>query len=264
MNNKKIFLLIGMIILVGNTCTMLPNTTPNPVPVQQTEPTPFTLEDALTLAHQTIDAEIPVTGLEVLGEHHVAEGETLACIGRGYKVLPEAIASFNQINPASDLEIGQTLEIPAIIWTNISPGPACLKQFDVSEWLAYVDKHSQSSDTSIQTIATTQAKGSATPTQTATATRTYIYVAPTKTLHKIDTPKPTPCSQNIQMPCGGATLPPMQCCDTCLVVCTKEPPPPPPPPPPPQPTATLIPITLVPIDPFPCFPPPCPPTFSLP
>jgi len=259
-----------MIILVGNTCTVLPNTTPNPSTVRQTETTKFTLEDALTLAHQTIDAEIPVTGLEVLGEHHVAEGETLACIGRGYKVLPEAIASFNQINPASDLEIGQTLEIPAIIWTNISPGPACLKQFDVSEWLAYVDKLSQSSDTSIQTIPTTQAKGSATPTQTATATRTYINVAPTKTLHKVETPKPTPCSQNIQMPCGGATMPPVQCCDTCLTVCTPTiglpvfTDPPPPPPPPPEPTATLIPITPIQIDPFPCFPPLCPPTFSLP
>jgi hypothetical protein len=262
-NTKRIILLIVMIILVGNTCTMLPNTAPNPAPVQQIEPTPFTLEDALTLAHQTIDAEIPVTGLEVLGKHHVAEGETLTCIGRGYKVLPEAIASFNQIDPASDLEIGQVLEIPAIIWTNIPPGPACLKQFDVSEWLAYVDKVSQSSDIPTQTITATKTKGSVSPTQTVTTTKTYIYIAPTKTLLKIDKPKATECPPNIQMPCGGATMPPIQCCDTCLAVCTKEPPPPPPPPPP-EPIATLIPITLVPIDPFPCFPPPCPPTFSLP
>ena len=258
MDNKKIFLLIGMIIFVGITCTLLPNTTPNIVPIRQTEPTPFTLDDALTLAHQTIDAEIPVTGLEVLGEHHVAEGETLACIGRGYKVLPEAIASFNQINPSSDLEIGQILKIPAIIWTNISPGTTCQKQFDISEWLAYVDKLSQSTDTPIQTITTTKTKESVTPTQTMTTTKTNIYIAPTKTLRRIETTKATPCPPNIQMPCGGATLPPPQCCDTCLVVCTKEPPPPPPP------IATLIPITLVPIDPFPCFPPPCPPTFSLP
>jgi len=253
-NNKKIILLIGMIIFVGITCTLLPNTTPNPVPARQTELTPLTLEDALTLAHQTIDAEIPVTGLEVLGEHHVAEGETLACIGRGYKVLPEAIASFNQINPASDLEIGQILKIPAIIWTNISPGPTCQKQFDISEWLVYVDKLSQSTDT---------------PIQTTTAIKTIKYIAPTNTLRKVEIPKATECPPNIQMPCGGSTLPPLECCDTCLVVCTKVPGLPinteePPPPPPPQPTATLIPITLQPIDPFPCFPPPCPPTFSLP
>jgi len=259
-NNKKILLLIGMFIFVGITCTFLPKTTLNPAPVRETESTPLILEDALTLAHQTIDAEIPVTGLEVLGKHHVAEGETLACIGRGYKVLPEAIASFNRINPSSDLEIGQILNIPAIIWTNISPGPTCPKQFDISEWLAYADELSQSTETPIQTASATKMKGSVTPTQTITTTMTNIYIAPTKTLRKVEKPEATECPPNIQMPCGGSTLPPPQCCDTCLVVCTEEPPPPPPP----QPTATLIAITLPPIDPFPCFPPPCPPTFSLP
>jgi len=189
--------------------------------------------------------------LTVLGKHHVAAGETLECIGRGYGVLPEAIAGFNHIDPNAELQIGQVLEIPAIRWTDIPAGPVCPPQFEVAFWDASsLIEESQ-------------------PTTTMTATQLLqVFVEPTRTL-RVFTKPPDPPNPAIQVPPPGNPLPPIPCCDTCLTVCTATPgliiiTEPPPPPPPPQPTATLIPITLIPIDPFPCFPPPCPPTFSLP
>jgi hypothetical protein len=59
----------------------------------------------------------------------VRGGETLFCIGRGYGVLPSAIAAANGFAPATALRAGQVLNIPAVQWTNISAGPSCATQF---------------------------------------------------------------------------------------------------------------------------------------
>ncbi|MBL8046399.1 MAG: FecR domain-containing protein, partial [Anaerolineales bacterium] len=65
----------------------------------------------------------------ILGQHTVRGGETLFCIGRGYGVLPSAIAAANGFAPSTALRTNQVLNIPAVQWTNISAGPSCLTQF---------------------------------------------------------------------------------------------------------------------------------------
>lgn len=67
--------------------------------------------------------------IPILGTHRVQAGETLFCIGRGYGVLPDAIALVNNFSPTARLVPGQALRIPAVRWTNIQPGPICAPQF---------------------------------------------------------------------------------------------------------------------------------------
>jgi LysM repeat protein len=67
--------------------------------------------------------------IPILGTHRVQAGETLFCIGRGYGVVPEAIALVNNLSPTARLTPGQALRIPAARWTNIQPGPICAPQF---------------------------------------------------------------------------------------------------------------------------------------
>ena len=64
----------------------------------------------------------------VLGQHTVMAGETLDCIGRAYKVDPNAIA---QVNGTSSPAAGQKLNIPAVAWYNIPAGTTCTAQFTV-------------------------------------------------------------------------------------------------------------------------------------
>jgi type VI secretion system secreted protein VgrG len=72
--------------------------------------------------------ETPVPGA-IIGQHTVQPGETVFCIGRGYGVLPEAIAETNHLGSAMTIFAGQVLQIPAVQWLNIPPGPACQRQF---------------------------------------------------------------------------------------------------------------------------------------
>ncbi len=71
----------------------------------------------------------PTLSVAILGQHVVRGGETLNCIGRGYGVLPSAIAQVNGLTTASSLTVGQTLAIPDVQWVNISSGPVCAPQF---------------------------------------------------------------------------------------------------------------------------------------
>ena len=66
---------------------------------------------------------------EILGQHIVQKGETLYCIGRGYGVVPSAIAEANGLSAFALLSIGQVLKIPAVQWSPIPPGPVCAPQF---------------------------------------------------------------------------------------------------------------------------------------
>ncbi len=64
-----------------------------------------------------------------MGYHTVRSGETLYCIGRGYRVVPSAIARQNGLVYPYALRAGQVLAIPNVPWTNIPAGPVCPVQF---------------------------------------------------------------------------------------------------------------------------------------
>jgi len=99
-----------------------PTLTPSPAPTVTAPPTETPL-----LTATPIPATIPPVA--ILGQHTVRAGETLFCIGRGYGVLPEAIAQVNSLPAPFNLTPDQVLRIPAVRWENIPPGPACPPQF---------------------------------------------------------------------------------------------------------------------------------------
>lgn len=83
-----------------------------------------------TPAASETSTPVPATATPaVLGAHVVRSGESLLCIGRGYGVAPEAIAAANNLDPAAQLRVGANLNIPAVPWTAITPGPTCAPQF---------------------------------------------------------------------------------------------------------------------------------------
>ena len=160
MKKNGIKLMVGLFWIAGLSCSFFSKVlnTPSPTPTSEFEL--FSLSDALTFAIKTIDAEnqnktlltqatnilielsksptalkIEITNqYSILGEHHVAYGETLSCIGRGYGVLPNAIAEVNGIELLSELVLGQVLQIPAAEWTSITAGPLCPPQFSPPNW----------------------------------------------------------------------------------------------------------------------------------
>ncbi len=92
----------------------------------------FTSLALLCLASILLTAASPlpdVTPGSIIGQHVVARGETLYCIGRGYGVLPGAIAQANALNSSAILSVGQVLNIPAVQWVPIPAGPTCSPQF---------------------------------------------------------------------------------------------------------------------------------------
>jgi LysM repeat protein len=99
-----------------------PTLTPSSAPTVTGSPTETPLHTATP-----IPATIPPVA--ILGQHTVRAGETLFCIGRGYGVLPEAIALVNGLVAPFNLAVDQVLKIPAVRWTDIPPGPVCPPQF---------------------------------------------------------------------------------------------------------------------------------------
>jgi LysM repeat protein len=99
-----------------------PTLTPSPVPTATAPPTETPL-----LTATPISATIPPVA--ILGQHTVRAGETLFCIGRGYGVLPGAIAQANGLTLPFNILPGQTLKIPEVQWVNVEPGPVCAPQF---------------------------------------------------------------------------------------------------------------------------------------
>jgi LysM repeat protein len=65
----------------------------------------------------------------VLGNHTVKAGESLFCIGRGYKISPWAIAQQNNIPWPYTIYPNRVLQIPDVQWYNIPAGPICATQF---------------------------------------------------------------------------------------------------------------------------------------
>lgn len=256
MLNRKLFLVVGLLILTGAACSPAPALTQS---VEQLD-----VSEASTLVIQVF--QTPTLDPFVLGEHHVASGETLACIGRGYHVLPEAIARFNRIDQAAELQTGQVLKIPAISWANMPDGPVCPPQFIAMNWDMGATKQAQS-----VTMPTERSPSIHTATMQATIERTATkqiqsVKTPTKSI-KVKTPlvfdDPTAADSPAIQVIPGATNPPIQCCPTCLVACTELPPIiielPSETPQPPPPAATSV-IIITPINP----PGPPMPTFTLP
>lgn len=101
------------------TFTPLPPTL-TPVP----SPTPVRLRPTITPVPFT-----PIPPAPVIGKHLVGNGETIFCIARGYGVLPAAIAQANSLAVPFIVFTGQVLNIPAVQWTDILPGPVCAPQF---------------------------------------------------------------------------------------------------------------------------------------
>lgn len=93
--------------------TPMPTATVNPTPTPTASPT----------ATPTL-APVPI------GQHVVQSGDTLYCIGRAYGTRPDAIAQANSLVAPFNLYPGQVLNIPAVPWGVVPPGPTCARQFD--------------------------------------------------------------------------------------------------------------------------------------
>ena len=126
------------VIITETVPSVIPTTVPPSMPgvatVTDTAPPPTAMAMADTPISSTVESPLPAgtatpTPVPVAGEHSIALGETLSCIGRGYGVLPKAIADTSGIELTSVLRVGQVLKIPFVQWTNIPAGPVCLPQF---------------------------------------------------------------------------------------------------------------------------------------
>ena len=94
--------------------------------------TPIRLASATVTPSPTVTPVKPTATLAVaiLGRHVVQAGETLFCIGRAYRVEPDAIARVNGLTaPNYMVTTGQTLRIPSVRWADVIPGPLCIPQF---------------------------------------------------------------------------------------------------------------------------------------
>ncbi len=120
------------------TPTRAPSTTPRPTRTpsadQTTPPSPPT-ELPLPTPPRTLPTATPVPFTPIppapsIGVHTVLGNETLFCIARGYGVLPGAIAQANGLVVPFIVYPGQRLNIPAVQWVDISPGPVCAPQFE--------------------------------------------------------------------------------------------------------------------------------------
>lgn len=96
-----------------------PGASPTPLP-----PTP--IPPALTRTPTYAPTQPPRPDI---GLHVVRQGETLFCMGRAYLVNPWAIARRNGLYSPNLVIAGQRLAIPDERWTNIPPGPICIRQF---------------------------------------------------------------------------------------------------------------------------------------
>ncbi len=64
--------------------------------------------------------------------HVVRRGETVYCIGRAYRVVPNAILRANGLTVNRRIFPGMVLTIPNVPWINIPAGPVCGAQTDAA------------------------------------------------------------------------------------------------------------------------------------
>ncbi len=113
--------------------TLTPAPSATPLPPTDTPPPSRTPVPSPTLPNfQPTVTRVPATpapAYPIMGQHTVLGGETFFCLGRGYGVLPAAIAQVNNLPALYNIRAGQVLAIPAAQWVNISSGPVCATQF---------------------------------------------------------------------------------------------------------------------------------------
>ena len=124
-----------VIVTVEIVSSITPTTQPPTIDIVVTDTAPqltgaVTETSILSTTQPASSTDTTTPILETIaGEHRVAPGETLSCIGRAYGVLPKAIADTNGIEVTSVLNVGQVLKIPRIQWINMPAGPVCATQF---------------------------------------------------------------------------------------------------------------------------------------
>ncbi|MGH2521954.1 MAG: LysM peptidoglycan-binding domain-containing protein, partial [Anaerolineales bacterium] len=101
---------------------------PLPLPLPTNTIAPATSLPATATPPPTPSLTTPPPGAP-LGQHTVREGETLSCIGRAYAVPPSAIAQASNLSASEVLPVGTVLQIPAVRWEGVPPGPVCVPQF---------------------------------------------------------------------------------------------------------------------------------------
>jgi hypothetical protein len=113
-----------------------PTQTPASIPLPTATSTIQPTETPITpVSTSTSIPEPPICCLaplitSTIGYHQLMRGETIYCIGRGYGVLPSAIAEANNLKPDMLIHRGLILRIPRVQWVNIPPGPVCSTQFE--------------------------------------------------------------------------------------------------------------------------------------
>jgi hypothetical protein len=109
------------------TATFTPTFTPSPTAVSGGSGSASATPGVNIALGPTATATI---AFRLIGTHTVRPSETLFCIGRGYGVLPAAIALANSAGLNDTLLPGERLRIPAIQWDGIPAGPTCALQFN--------------------------------------------------------------------------------------------------------------------------------------
>lgn len=122
--------------------TPAPTSTRTPVPSQPTDtplpptqalpsatPVPPSPTQPISVPSATRRPFTPLPPAPIIGQHTVQGGETIFCIGRGYGVLPGAIAQTNGLQNPFTVYPGMVLRIPKIQWVTILAGPVCAPQF---------------------------------------------------------------------------------------------------------------------------------------
>lgn len=183
-NNPEALRMVATLTAIVPTATA--TATPSATPAQTSTPAPTATATATpTPTHTATPA------FAIVGEHTVKAGETLFCIGRGYGILPQAIAEANALTIQSTLSVGQVLRMPDAQWTGISVGPVCAPQFN-SPYPGL-----PTSTPGAPPTATATATARVTTTAGPTATQTSLAPSPTPTASAtatfaaIDTTPPT-------------------------------------------------------------------------
>ena len=102
----------------------------NPIATATLTPAPADAAASLTsIPINPFPSSTPGASFVLLGVHVVQAQETLFCIARGYGVAPQALAAANGLTLNSSVSAGMPLNIPAVRWETIAPGPACPPQF---------------------------------------------------------------------------------------------------------------------------------------
>jgi len=113
----------GAAVTVGAGTPSTP-VTPTPVTPTPVTPTPVTPTPVTPTPTATV-----VNG--IAGTHIVRFGEWLYCIGRAYRVAPEAIILANGLWWPYFIYPNQTLLIPNVPWVNMPGGVTCQAQFSI-------------------------------------------------------------------------------------------------------------------------------------